>query len=76
MLSYFFQSLFLHNEDFVERKVKRGLQRDKYIFWFIHVTDIHNSKFHHSDIKKDLKKFYSTTLDIVKPSVVLASGDY
>ena len=62
-------------EDFAEREVKKSLCRDKDIIWFIHVTDLQISKFHHPDNKEDLKKFYSTTLDIVKPSVVLASGD-
>ena len=55
-------------EDFSEREVKESLRRDEDIIWFIHVTDVHISKCHHPDIKEDLKEFFSTTLDIVKPS--------
>jgi len=62
-------------EDFAEREAKDGLWRDDDVMWFVQVTDLHISKFQHLDIKDDLKEFYSTTLDIVKPSVVLASGD-
>lgn len=45
------------------------------LFWFIQISDLHISKYVYPDIKDDLKEFFTTTLDTVKPKVVLASGD-
>ncbi|XP_023332725.1 transmembrane protein 62 [Eurytemora carolleeae] len=45
------------------------------IFWFIQVTDLHISKYVHLEIKDSLEDFFSTTLDTIKPRLVLASGD-
>ena len=45
------------------------------MFTFIHITDLHISKFVYPDIKDDLQEFFSTTLDTIQPQVVLASGD-
>ena len=44
-------------EDFAGGEVKKGLWRDKDKIWFIHVTDLHISKFHHPDIREDLEEF-------------------
>ena len=44
-------------------------------FTFIHITDLHISKFVYPDIKDDLQEFFSTTLDTIQPRVVVASGD-
>ena len=52
-----------------------GSWRREEIFWFIHITDLHISKHIYPDIQEDLDEFYSTTLDTIKPRVVLASGD-
>ena len=52
-----------------------GSWRSDDLVWFIHITDLHISKHHHPDIQEDLHEFFSTTLDTIKPRVVLASGD-
>lgn len=52
-----------------------GSWSDQELFWFIQITDLHISKYVYPDIKDDLKQFFSTTLDTVKPKVVIASGD-
>ena len=55
--------------------VADGQWRSEDLFTFIHITDLHISKFVYPDIKDDLQEFFSTTLDTIKPLVVLASGD-
>eukprot|EP00092_Neocalanus_flemingeri_P032136 GFUD01034927.1.p1 GENE.GFUD01034927.1~~GFUD01034927.1.p1 ORF type:complete len:629 (-),score=170.63 GFUD01034927.1:311-2197(-) len=53
----------------------QGSWNEKELFWFIQITDLHISKYVYPDIKDDLKEFFTTTLDTVKPKVVIASGD-
>lgn len=45
------------------------------LFWFLQISDIHISKFKESSRVDDFKRFCSETADVVKPSVILASGD-
>ena len=52
-----------------------GSWRSEDLVWFIHITDLHISKHIYPDIQEDLDEFFSTTLDTIKPRVVLASGD-
>lgn len=53
----------------------QGSWNEKELFWFIQISDLHISKYVYLDIKDDLKEFFSTTLDTIKPKVVIASGD-
>ena len=55
--------------------VSTGSWRSEDLVWFIHITDLHISKHIYPDIQEDLDEFFSTTLDTIKPRVVLASGD-
>ena len=55
--------------------MSKGDWRGEDIIWFIHITDLHISKHIYPDIQEDLDEFFSTTLDTIRPEVVLASGD-
>ena len=52
-----------------------GHWSDEEPFIFLQITDLHISKYKFLDIKDDLQEFFTTTLDTIKPTVVLASGD-
>ena len=52
-----------------------GHWTDEEPFVFLQITDLHISKYKYLDIKDDLEEFFTTPLDTVKPTVVLASGD-
>lgn len=45
------------------------------IFWFIHLSDTHLSYFQDKDRKSDLIKFCSTVIPMIKPTVLLLTGD-
>ncbi|XP_067009565.1 transmembrane protein 62 isoform X2 [Anabrus simplex] len=47
----------------------------EHLMWFLQISDIHVSIFHDLSRITELKEFCDLTINAIKPSVVLASGD-
>lgn len=45
------------------------------LFWFLQISDIHVSKFKDPTRIEDFRKFTSQVVDVIRPRVVIASGD-
>lgn len=50
-------------------------EKPNQLFWFLQISDIHISKFKDFDRVTDFKRFCQENVDVVRPRVVIASGD-
>ncbi|CRL04248.1 CLUMA_CG017350, isoform A [Clunio marinus] len=48
---------------------------DTQLFWFTQISDLHISKFKDQSRIRDFKRFCSEVTDVIKPRVMIASGD-
>ena len=48
---------------------------DKHLLWFVQLSDIHVSKFWDAGRQKDLSRFCRDWLPVIRPKVVLVTGD-
>ena len=49
--------------------------KDDHLFWFVQLSDIHISKFYDPGRGKDLASFCRDWLPVIRPKVVLVTGD-
>ncbi|KAG1682030.1 Transmembrane protein 62 [Nymphon striatum] len=49
--------------------------RLEHLFWFIHISDLHFSTYYDPDRKTDFETFCNININVIKPKVVLATGD-
>ncbi|KAI6661829.1 Transmembrane protein 62 isoform X3 [Oopsacas minuta] len=78
----FFLSLFyftLPKHSFVKLRFDddslKPSDRFENLFWFIQISDIHISIHHDPKRVSDLKDFLQTSVDVINPSLILATGD-
>ncbi|ELT94129.1 hypothetical protein CAPTEDRAFT_182321 [Capitella teleta] len=45
------------------------------IHWFIQISDIHISRFHYKDVGPDLQNFLESNVKIIKPPIIIVTGD-
>lgn len=48
---------------------------DEHLMWFVQISDLHISIFNDQQRIEQLREFTSVSLDAIRPTVVLASGD-
>jgi hypothetical protein len=58
-----------------QNKVNYLNDNDDHLIWFVQISDLHLSLFHEKTIKDDLNYFCSDILKMIKPKVIMASGD-
>ena len=49
--------------------------REEELVWFIQISDLHISRYVYPDLQEDLREFLTKTVDLVRPRVMLVSGD-
>lgn len=47
----------------------------KNLMWFLQISDLHLSKFKDPTRAEDFRRFCTETVDVIRPKVILASGD-
>jgi 3',5'-cyclic AMP phosphodiesterase CpdA len=61
--------------DLNEKKADFLGDSDRHLMWFVQISDLHLSQFHDKGRIDDFELFCSQVLQLIKPRVVLASGD-
>ncbi|XP_018647384.1 helicase, putative [Schistosoma mansoni] len=59
---------FVHNDKVIDGGAHN-------VFWFVHITDLHFSEFGSKDRQMNFFEFCSTYIPVIRPEIVIASGD-